>query len=107
MEPPGDSAECGTEHRGKESIGCNGPHRPRVPVPRKGKHPESFSSSDQVATQTLHVFALQKLSGDLLSFPNTTHLEVKTPPGDQDGDDSDPLRSEQLMGRHCGPASES
>jgi hypothetical protein len=48
---------------------------------------------------TRYVSAFQELSGDLLRFPNTTHLEIKTPPRDQDGDNFDPLRSEQFMGR--------
>lgn len=87
------TVKCVRQQRRKESIGSDGPHRPREPVPPKGKQPGGVSSGDQVATQTLHVSAFQEASGDLLRFPNTTHLRVKTPPGDQDGDDSDPLRT--------------
>lgn len=57
---------------------------------------QSASSGDQVATQTLHI-CFRILGAEWL--PNITHLEVKTPPGDQDGDTFDPLRPEQFMGR--------
>lgn len=91
------TVKCVGQHRGKESIESDGPHRPREPVPPKGKQPGSVSLGDQVATQTLHVSAFREPSGDLPSFPNTTHLEIKTPPGDQDGNDSDPLRTRMGM----------
>lgn len=35
--------------------------------------------------------------GSAFQDPNTTHLKVKTTPGDQDGNNFDLLKSEQFM----------